>query len=118
VVEGIVPRPVVHDAPTCGPGPFSMSGADVVSDVLVAAGYGDVGLERNDMDICIGTDVREAVTFAMTIGPAGETLRLAGAAGEKRRPEVEAALADALAVYVKPQGVMAPSSTWIVTGRA
>jgi ubiquinone/menaquinone biosynthesis C-methylase UbiE len=101
----------------CGPGPFSMSGPDMVSSMLVAAGYDRITFERFDADICIGRDLDEAIEFAMALGPAGEILRLAGADAEKRKPEVVAALRDTLARYARSDGVWAPSSTWFVTAR-
>lgn len=100
----------------CGPGPFSMSGPDMVGDMMVGAGFGAVTFERFDADICIGRDTEEAIEFAMALGPAGEIIRLAGEEGVRRRPEVVAALRETLAVYARTDGVWAPSSTWFVTG--
>ena len=80
----------------CGPGPFSMSGADMVSSMMKAAGYAGIAFERFDTDICIGRDLEEAVEFAIALGPAGEIIRLAGAEGERLKPKVVAALRDAL----------------------
>lgn len=114
----ISPEEETADEPTCGPGPFSMRGADLVSDQLKAAGFGQIGFERHDADICIGRDLEEALAFAMTLGPAGEIMRLAGELGKQRAPQVSAALKDALAGFVTPQGVYAPSSTWLITARA
>ena len=101
----------------CGPGPFSMSGPDMVSSMLKAAGFERINFERFDTDICIGGDLAEAVEFAMALGPAGEIIRLAGAEGERLRPSVATALAEVLARYVRPDGVWAPSSTWFITAR-
>ena len=106
------------DEPTCGPGPFSMRGADLVSDQLKAAGFSQIGFERHDVDICIGRDLAEAIAFAMALGPAGEIMRLAGDLGKAREPEITAALKEALAPFITPQGVYAPSSTWFITARA
>ena len=53
----------------------------------------------------------------MALGPAGEIIRLAGEEGEKRKPEVVAALRDTFAPYARDDGVWAPSSTWFVTAR-
>lgn len=106
------------DEPTCGPGPFSMRGPDLVSDQLKAAGFTQIGFERHDVDICIGRNLDEAIAFAMALGPAGEIIRLAGDVGKQRGPEVVAALKEALAGFVKPEGVFAPSSTWFITARA
>jgi ubiquinone/menaquinone biosynthesis C-methylase UbiE len=101
----------------CGPGPFSMSGPDMVSSLLVSAGYDRIAFERFDADICIGRDLAEAIEFAMALGPAGEIIRLAGEEGEKRKPEVVAALRETLTPYARADGVWAPSSTWFVTAR-
>ncbi|MGE5088457.1 MAG: class I SAM-dependent methyltransferase [Candidatus Levyibacteriota bacterium] len=118
-VREIVPV-VAHedtDQVHCGPGPFSMAGPDMVSALLQGAGYERIAFERHDADICIGRDLPDAVDFAMALGPAGEIIRLAGAEGERRAPEVVAALRETLAPYARNDGVWAPSSTWIVTAR-
>ena len=101
----------------CGPGPFSMAGPDMVSGMLRSAGFDRIAFERFDTDICIGRDLDEAVEFAMALGPAGEIIRLAGEEGQKRKPDVVAALRETLARYARPNGVWAPSSTWFVTAR-
>jgi SAM-dependent methyltransferase len=119
----LVARELLGDPPkneqvTCGPGPFSMASADVVGDQLVAAGYKDIAFERSDADIQIGDDLDEAIRFALTLGPAGEVVRLSGDAAVARRAEIEAALRKALQPYVRTGGVFAPSSCWIITARA
>lgn len=106
------------EEPTCGPGPFAMRSADLVSDQLLAGGYRDITFERHDHDICIGRDVDEAIDFAMALGPAGEIIRLAGDFGREKTPAIVAAMKDALAPYVTPRGVFAPSSAWLITARA
>lgn len=118
-VREIVPV-VAHedtDQVHCGPGPFSMSGPDMVSAMMKAAGYAGIAFERFDTDICIGRDLEEAVEFAIALGPAGEIIRLAGAEGERLRPQVAAALREALGRYERKDGVWAPSSTWFITAR-
>ncbi len=119
-VREIVPV-VSHEDTTqvhCGPGPFSMSGPDMVSGMLKSAGFTSITFERFDTDICIGRNVDDAVEFAMELGPAGEIIRLAGAEGERFKPQVAAALHHTLAAYARPNGVWAPSSTWFITARA
>ena len=101
----------------CGPGPFSMSGPDMVSSMLKAAGYQGISFERFDTDICIGRDVEDAIEFAMALGPAGEIIRLAGEEGERLKPQVITALRSTLSRYARPNGVWAPSSTWFITSR-
>ena len=113
--------PVVSHTETnqvhCGPGPFSMAGPDLVSDLLLASGYTCVGFERFDTDICIGRDLDEAVQFAMALGPAGEIIRLAGEAGRERQGDVERALRETLSGFSRGGEVWAPSSTWFVSAQ-
>ena len=116
IVEAIVQKPEEYDEPTCGPGPFSMSNADTLTDILVHSGFTDISLTRCDLEILGGTDMDEALDLVMSIGPAGEILRLQGERAAHLVPEVEAALRDGLAEFVRDDGqVWAPASTWIVT---
>jgi len=117
VVRDLVPENHDSEEPTCGPGPFSMASADVTSDILMRAGFKEISFERHDAPIRIGRDVSEAVEWAMALGPAGEILRLAGEVGETRKPAVIAALKDALAPSLSTDGVVMPSSVWIVTAQ-
>src|SRR4051794_7891571 len=78
IVENLIGRPDDYDQPTCGPGPFSMSGADTTSGILMGAGFTDVSLTRVDIPIMIGRDPDEAVDMVMALGPAGEMVRLWG----------------------------------------
>lgn len=119
IVEGIVSRPEEYDEPTCGPGPFSMAGADTTSDIVLGAGFEDVALHRCDLPILVGRDLQEALDLAMALGPGGEILRLAGDRAAHLHGEVDAALREGLAEFVEPDGgVRAPASTWIVTATA
>jgi SAM-dependent methyltransferase len=116
VAKSLLPEPNHTDAVTCGPGPFSMSGADLVSDQLVRAGFRDISFERSDIPFRIGESMDAAIDFVLALGPAGEVVRLAGEEGERRRPQLSAALREALAPYVEPDGSLsARSSTWLVT---
>jgi ubiquinone/menaquinone biosynthesis C-methylase UbiE len=117
IVEGIVERPEEYDEPTCGPGPFSMAGADTTSDILQAAGFEDIVLHRCDIDIAIGDDLEEALEIVMALGPAGEILRLAGDRAAHLHAEVEQALRAGLSEFARDGEVWAPSSTWIVSAR-
>jgi SAM-dependent methyltransferase len=105
------------DEPTCGPGPFAMRSPDLVSDQLLAAGYRDISFERHDVDICIGRDLDEAIAFSVALGPAGEIIRLAGDFGREKTLEILEAMRQALTPYVGPNGVNAPSSSWLITAR-
>ena len=99
----------------CGPGPFSMSGADLVSQLLLSAGFRHVAFERVDQPVCIGKDLNEALEFALALGPAGEILRLAGDAAEDKQAEIRGALRETLRQFERTDGVWGPSSAWLVT---
>lgn len=67
-VKAIVPV-ISHeetDAVHCGPGPFSMAGPDMVSDMLQVTGYEGITFERFDSDISIGSSIDEAIESAWT----------------------------------------------------
>jgi ubiquinone/menaquinone biosynthesis C-methylase UbiE len=119
IVEGIVERPAEYDEPTCGPGPFSMADADTTSEVLLHSGFVDVVFHRTEIPILIGNDVDEAIELVMSLGPAGEILRLAGDRAAHLHGEVNAALREGLSEFVVGDGtIVAPASTWIVSATA
>lgn len=115
IVEGMIGRPDEYDDPTCGPGPFSMSGADTTSGILVGAGFSDVSLTRCDLPILIGTDVDQAVELVMSLGPAGEMVRLWGDRMAHRHDEIRTALHEGLSRLQTEGGVKGMASTWIVS---
>ena len=118
-VRQIVPV-VAHeetDQVHCGPGPFSLSGPDMVSDMLRAAGYDHITFARYDAEICIGRSLDDAIEFALALGPAGEIIRLAGEVGERLKGQVVAALRETLSAYERADGIWTGSSTWFVTAR-
>jgi ubiquinone/menaquinone biosynthesis C-methylase UbiE len=119
ITERFVEKPEEYDEPTCGPGPFSMANADTTSGFLLSAGYENVALRRCDIPIMIGTDLQEAVDLVMSLGPAGEILRLAGERAAHLHEPVADALREGMADWQRSDGaVMAPASTWIVTANA
>ena len=119
IVEGIVQKPEDYDEPTCGPGPFSMANADTVTEQLVYAGFTDISLRRSDIDIMAGNDADEVIDMAMSIGPAGEILRLQGERAAHLHGQVRDALREGLSEFVREDGtVWAPASTWIVSATA
>ncbi len=117
ITERFVTKPEEYDEPTCGPGPFSMGNADTTSGILLSAGFEQISLLRSDLPITIGNDLDEAVDFVMSLGPAGEILRLAGESASYLHGDVAAALREGLADWQCEQGVLAPASTWIVSAR-
>lgn len=118
-VREIVPvtRAEDSDQPTCGPGPFSMAGPDMMSAMMQSVGFENVRFERFDSDVCIGVDLDEAVQFALDVGPSGEIVRLAGEEGARLRPAVTEALRERFRDRVTDAGLHAGSSAWIINGR-
>jgi SAM-dependent methyltransferase len=114
VVEEYLEHPEETDQPTCGPGPFSMANADTISEQLTIAGFERISLQRCDLPIKIGNDLDHAVEFNMSLGPAGEVLRLWEDRIDDIRPKIAADLRESLAEFDGPDGVIAPASTWIV----
>jgi hypothetical protein len=86
--------------------------------VLAAAGFEQIALRRVDVEIEYGADADEAVEAAFALGPAAETMRLAGDSAAALRPLISDDL-HALAEGMKrPDGVIAaPGSAWVVTAR-
>ena len=64
-----------EDGETCGPGPFSMANKTVTKAMMESAGFHAVSFKRIDEKILVGSDIEEAIEFALLIGPAGEVLR-------------------------------------------
>jgi ubiquinone/menaquinone biosynthesis C-methylase UbiE len=118
-VLAIVPHPEkTEDQITCGPGPFSMAGPDLVSAQLKAAGFRRISFERFDADIRMASNIDEALDIAMALGPAGEIMRLAGDEAEAKRTQVTAALKDMFKSMQREDGIYGASSSWIVSAIA
>lgn len=116
VVERFATKPDEYDEPTCGPGPFSMSNADTTSGILKSAGFADITLRRCDLPMLMGTDLDEAVSMIMAIGPAGEILRLQGDRIAHLLPDIRAALLAEITRLRDASGaIVGGSSTWIVS---
>lgn len=118
IVEQFLERPDEYEQPTCGPGPFSMANADTVTDVLKHAGYEQPSLTRNDIEVKVGNDLEHAVDLVMSLGPAGEVLRLWGDRVDEVRPRVRDALLEGMADLVREEGVYTTSSSWAVSAVA
>jgi SAM-dependent methyltransferase len=107
--------PVKEDAATCGPGPFSMTDTEAVTQQLQIAGYADARFERIDAEVLVGRDLDEGRRFQLAIGPAGEVYREAGEKAVRLHHTLVAALKDELREFARPEGVMMNSSSWMVT---
>jgi SAM-dependent methyltransferase len=113
VVLDFLPPPG-EDAATCGPGPFSMSNRDVVTAQLKAAGFADIGFERTDGPVMVGSSVEQAMQFQLALGPAGEVFRVAGEEAERHAGRVERARA----IARQDGRIVMQSSSWAIGAQA
>jgi ubiquinone/menaquinone biosynthesis C-methylase UbiE len=118
VVEKYLEHPEESDEPTCGPGPFSMANADTVTDQLAIAGFEAIELRRSDLPLRMGMSLHDAAELTMALGPAGEVLRLWGDRAGEIRPTIAAEIRAALAQFETDDGILAPSSTWVISAVA
>ncbi len=109
--------PPGEDGRSCGPGPFSMANQDMVTKQLEISGYTGIAFERVDAPLMVGNTPDDAVGFQLALGPAGEVFREAGEEAEGKRAEITAALQAELAKYETDEGVVLPSSSWVITAR-
>jgi ubiquinone/menaquinone biosynthesis C-methylase UbiE len=117
VVLNFLPPPG-EDALTCGPGPFSMADEVTVRKMMEIAGYTEISFKRVDAPVLVGKTVEDAIGFQLAIGPAGEVFREAGAEAEKKRAQIETALAAAIDAQKKDaDGIVMDSSSWIISGK-
>jgi len=87
--------------------------------MLAAAGFTEIDLfERNDLPMCVGRSVEEAIDYQMLVGPSGEIVREAGEKGMRSLPQIRAELAELFRPYLRPEGVYMGSSTWFIRARA
>lgn len=105
-------------ASTCGPGPFSMASEETDRAMLEAAGFTEVEVfQQVDADVCIGRDIEEAIDYQLLVGPSGEIVREAGDEGQRKLPTLRADLRNLMEPYLRDEGVMMPSSTWVIMAR-
>ena len=115
VVLRFLPEPGA-DALTCGPGPFSMADEETVRGMMASAGYERIEFRRVDAPVVVGSAVADAIAFQLSIGPAGEVFREAGAEAERKREQIEAALAEAIRRQTTTAGgIVMPSSSWVIS---
>lgn len=107
--------PPGEDARTCGPGPFSMANEETTRAMMKAAGFEQVDLfKRIDADICIGTNVEEAIDYQILVGPSGEIVREAGELGKQKLPAIRKELEALMKDNLRGGSVYMPSSTWAI----
>lgn len=113
-----LPQPDAN-APSCGPGPFSMAVPEQLERQMQAAGCQDISFERVEQKVLVGRDIQEAIAFQLAIGPAGEIFRLGGDQAIAKRPQIERDLSNLFQQFEKDQhGIWMDSASWIVTSKS
>lgn len=107
---GLQHLPPVEPGDPSAPGPFAFADARRVEAILAEAGFKDVLITPFNTDILLGRDLDEAVGMSLKVGPLGAMLR---ETPDQIGP-VSRAVREALAPYVKRDGVLLPAATWIV----
>ena len=95
------------------PGPFAFADGERLKGILAGAGFTDVVLTPHAQAIGAPT-LDDSLKLSLKVGPLGRTL----AANPDKREAALASVREALKPYVTPEGVLLPSSTWIVTARS
>jgi len=114
----ILPEPEDF-GPRDGPGPFAMSDPEKTKAVLAEAGFQNVEFEVWDVDMPIGDDMEEAITFQMGNGPVGQVIREAWDLAVDKESEIREALLGVLQPFQTSNGeVHMPSSSWLIRANA
>ena len=93
-----------------------MSDEAVVRAMMKSAGYEEIEFRRVDAPVLVGRDVKDAIAFQLAIGPAGEVFREAGAEADRKRDDIEAALAEAInRQKIAADGIVMDSSSWVIS---
>ena len=94
------------------PGPFAFADEERLRNILSAAGFGNIELQRFDAAIFLGPTPRSAAEGVVQLGPVARLLREVGA---EHLPIVVDAIERTLAPLAAPNGqVSLNGSTWIV----
>jgi SAM-dependent methyltransferase len=98
------------------PGPFAFASEPRVRRILGDAGFVDIDLEPQDLelDIAVGRGLETAVRAAMTIGP---TSRILDGQSEAVRAAATADIRKALAAHARGESVPLGAAIWMVTAR-
>ncbi|WP_430382027.1 class I SAM-dependent methyltransferase [Streptomyces sp. P10-4] len=95
------------------PGMFSLAAADRVREILTAAGFTHIAVERAQADGVWGRGAKDAAEFLLDTGPGRHLLEQAGAGARTRALDT---LTDRLRDHVAADGtVRLRSTSWLVT---
>ena len=98
------------------PGPYAFADPTRVKKVLETAGYTDVSIDgfETEIDVMGRRTPEQAVEFLMQMGPAA---RMLAEASQDTRAAAAAAIQEALAPHIRPDGIALGAATWLVNAR-
>jgi len=96
------------------PGPFSLSEASRVRDILGAAGFANISVESFQTPFVLGGDVDEASSFLMQLAPSGSAINNAEA-DEETRARIALDMAKLLESHESDSGVSMKAAALLVT---
>jgi SAM-dependent methyltransferase len=97
------------------PGPFAFADPQRLEAILVQSGFCDIGIEKLDTVMAMGTDLGLAASQTLQIGPLS---RAVGEVDDATRAAIVEAVRGALAKFVRPDGEIAPpAACWLVAAK-
>lgn len=102
------------EPPPDAPGPLSLARPEYTRGVLEAAGFAAIDLQPVDEPLEFGKDTDDAYAFAQT---AGIVEGLTKDLDDATRADAMDRLRAMLAVHETPEGVLLPTSAWLITAR-
>jgi SAM-dependent methyltransferase len=97
------------------PGPLAFSDSAYVESILTDSGFSDIQILPTSVPI-IGETLEEEARIACILGPAAALLD-EKKADDSTRSEIRAEIAEALRVFLTPQGMISPATVHLVTAQ-
>ena len=112
--EALKHAPPLPEMDPEAPGPFAFADEPRVRRILSTAGYADIALAPQDLelDIAVGGGLERAVAAALAIGP---TTRMLDGQSEAVRAAAAADIRKALAAHARGASVPLTAAIWVVT---
>jgi SAM-dependent methyltransferase len=103
--------------PPRAPGPLALSEPDYIDEILSAAGFADIRIDRSDISLPGARSAREEAELACQVGPLARLLKERGA-NEATRRAVIGDLTERLAPYLTADGMRLPARLHLVIAAA
>lgn len=101
----------IYDSKKVEPGPFALSDPKYLTQLLEAAEFNNIKLQKLDKNLPMGT-LDQAVSYSMKMGPAAKLLQ---EAPYQIKQQTADQIRQAFQKYTSNNSVNIPSATWIVS---